>query len=135
MNFVAGILVRVFGGSAAQEALAYQCLLSILLRHGMNQYFGDRFPKLRLTALQFDCLVENFLPELGARFDAFSLSAEFYATQWFLTLFSYSLPFPHLLRIWDQFLCRGMKFIHRIGLALLWEAQPTLLGLGFDATV
>ena len=27
----------------------------------------------------------------------------------FLTLFAYSLPFPHLLRVWDNFLCRGIK--------------------------
>ena len=27
----------------------------------------------------------------------------------FLTLFAYSLPFPQLLRVWDHFLCRGMK--------------------------
>lgn len=131
MNFVAGVFMRVFG----TEALVYHCVISIHLRHGMNQYFGDRFPKLRLTALQFDCLVEAFFPELSATFDVFNLSAEFYATQWFLTLFAYSLPFPHVLRVWDQFLCRGMKFIHRVGLALLQEALPELLGLTFDSTV
>jgi len=101
----------------------------------MNQYFGENFPKLRLTALQFDCLVDAFLPYLSAAFDAFNLSAEFYATQWFLTLFAYSLPLPHVIRVWDQFLCRGMKFIHRVGLALLQEARPALLGLSFDETV
>lgn len=155
MNFIAGVFMRVFGvgevcaaplnevsGSdeaddtpVAGEALAYQCVVSILLRHGMNQFFGDRFPKLRLTALQFDCLVEAFLPDLSSAFDVFNLSADFYGTQWFLTLFSYTLPFPHVVRIWDQFLCRGMKFIHRVGLALLSEAQPALLGLGFDGVV
>jgi len=133
MNFIAGVLLRVFG--LACEVIAYQCMLSILLRHGMNQYFGDRFPKLRLSVLQFDILVDNNLPDLGTAFDTFNLSAEFYATQWFLTLFSYSLPFPHVLRLWDQFLCRGMKFMHRVGLALLQRARPEMLGLSFDGTV
>lgn len=136
MNFLAGIFVRVFGTAVeADEAAVYQCMLSVLLRHGMNQFFGERFPKLRLTVLQFDCLVEAFFPDLTDAFDAFNLSAEFYATQWFLTLFSYSLPFQYVLRIWDQFLCRGMKFIHRVGLALLKAARPMLLGQGFDETV
>jgi len=79
--------------------------------------------------------VEAFLPDLSAAFEVFNLSAEFYATQWFLTLFSYSMPFLHTVRIWDHFLCRGMKFIHRVGLALLSEARPTLLGQSFDCTV
>eukprot|EP00434_Breviolum_minutum_P020126 symbB.v1.2.017747.t1/scaffold1390.1/size121990/4 len=42
----------------AAEPIAYHCVLSMLLRHGMNQYFGAGFPKLRLSALQFDCLLE-----------------------------------------------------------------------------
>jgi len=118
--------------AAKSEALVYQCVVSILSRHGMNQYFGHRFPKLRLTALQFDCLVEAFLPDLGQAFDVFNISADFYATQWFLTLFSCSLPIAHVVRVWDHFLCRGMKFVHRVGLALLNEARPILLSLGFD---
>jgi len=118
--------------AATDEALVYQCVVSILSRHGMNQYFGHRFPKLRLTALQFDCLVGAFLPDLSQAFDVFNISADFYATQWFLTLFSCSLPIAHVVQIWDHFLCRGMKFVHRVGLALLNEARPTLLSLGFD---
>ncbi|CAJ1461126.1 unnamed protein product [Effrenium voratum] len=76
-----------------------------------------------------------YLPDLSALFNRFSISAEFYATQWFLTLFAYSLPFPHVLRVWDHFLCRGVKFIHRVGLALLKEARPSLLGQSFDTTI
>lgn len=141
MNFIAGVMLCVFRSCATSTALqaaepfAYHCVLSMLLRHGMNQYFGAGFPKLRLSALQFDCLLEAYLPDLSAFFNRFNISAEFYATQWFLTLFAYSLPFPHLLRVWDQFLCRGMKFIHRVGLALLKEARADLLGKGFDATI
>ncbi|CAE7511106.1 LIA1, partial [Symbiodinium necroappetens] len=78
MNFIAGVMLCVFrsGGNSdtasdssvtparavlnfqAAEPIAYHCVLSMLLRHGMNQYFGDGFPKLRLSALQFDCLLE-----------------------------------------------------------------------------
>mmetsp|Transcript_52218 Transcript_52218/g.124491 ORF Transcript_52218/g.124491 Transcript_52218/m.124491 type:complete len:640 (+) Transcript_52218:112-2031(+) len=133
MNFVVGTFLRVFGVDA--EALIYQCSLSILLRHGMNQFFGLNFPKLRLVALQFDCLVEAFLPDLGRAFEVYNIGAEYYATQWFLTLFSYSLPFPYVVRVWDQFLCRGFKFIHRVGLALLQQARKRLRDMPFDGMV
>ena len=42
-------------------------VLSMLLRHGMNQYFGAGFPKLRLSALQFDCLLEAWHMERNRR--------------------------------------------------------------------
>lgn len=138
MNFIAGVFLRVFledASGKACEALVYQCVLSILLRHGMNQFYGNGFPKLRLTMVLFDCLVESFFPDLGDHFNRFNLSAEFYATKWFLTLFSGSLPFPHVLRVWDNFLCRGIKFVHRVGLALLSEARSELLSSGFDGTL
>lgn len=141
MNFIAGVMLCVFRSSCswnalqAAEPIAYHCVLSMLLRHGMNQYFGAGFPKLRLSALQFDCLLEAYLPDLSVFFNRFNISAEFYATQWFLTLFAYSLPFPHLLRVWDNFLCRGIKFIHRVGLALLKEAKSDLLGQNFDGAI
>eukprot|EP00435_Cladocopium_sp_Y103_P035676 s3053_g9.t1 len=78
---------------------------------------------------------QAYLPDLSVFFNRFNISAEFYATQWFLTLFAYSLPFPQLLRVWDNFLCRGMKFIHRVGLALLKEAKSDLLGQNFDGAI
>lgn len=133
MNFIAGILLRVFGPS--EEALLFECMVSLLLRHGMNQFFGYRFPKLRITALQFDCLVHTFLPDLGFVFETYNVTADFYATQWFLTLFGRSLPYEHVVRVWDVFLCRGMKFLHRVGLALLKEARPRLLGMKFEEIV
>lgn len=133
MNFVAGVLVRVFGADG--EESAYECLFSILIRHGMSQYFGHGFPKLRLATLQFDCLVEAFLPEVSAVLEKYKLSAEFYATQWFLTLFSTISPFAHVLRIWDHFLCLGVKLLHRVGLALLSDVQTQLVCGSFEETV
>lgn len=139
MNFIAGVLLRAYTDAGLQEeeleSLVYQSVISILFRHGLNQYFGEYFPKLRLTTLQFDCLVEAYLPELHARFEMYNISAEYYATSWFMTLFSYTLPYEHVLRVWDHFLCRGTKFLHCVGLALLQEASFWLLDLPFDETI
>ena len=37
-------------------------------------------------------------------------------TQWFITIYSYSLPFDMVLRIWDVFMLEGMKVVFRVGL-------------------
>ncbi|XP_029940041.1 TBC1 domain family member 10A-like [Salarias fasciatus] len=42
-----------------------------------------------------------------------------YMTEWFMCAFSRSLPWASVLRIWDMFLCEGVKIIFRVGLVLL----------------
>ncbi len=32
-----------------------------------------------------------------------------YCSHWFITVFAYTLPFEHLLRVWDIFLFEGLK--------------------------
>jgi hypothetical protein len=58
-----------------------------------------------------------------------------YCTHWFNTIFAYSLPFEHLLRVWDVFLLEGMKTVFRVGLALLASGQDVLLGQPFEKLV
>jgi hypothetical protein len=58
-----------------------------------------------------------------------------YATQWFVTLFSYSLPFDVVLRIWDIAMLEGTKAIFRVALAMLTTQQEALLKLPFEELV
>lgn len=55
-----------------------------------------------------------------------------YATQWFITLFSYSLPFDVVLRIWDVAMLEGTKAIFRVALALLLTQADALTKLEFE---
>ena len=50
-----------------------------------------------------------------------------YATQWLLTIFAYSFPFPAVARIWDAFLFEGWKVVFRVALAALQGAEGSLL--------
>jgi hypothetical protein len=58
-----------------------------------------------------------------------------YATQWFITLFAYSLPFDVVLRIWDIAMLEGTKALFRVALALLLTQQESLLRLPFEELV
>lgn len=42
-----------------------------------------------------------------------------YMTEWFLCVFTRTLPWPTLLRIWDMFLCEGIKIIFKVALVVL----------------
>ena len=58
-----------------------------------------------------------------------------YASQWFITVFSYSFPFPLALRIWDVFLYEGVKIVFQVGLALLRFCHDDLVKLPFEKLV
>lgn len=44
------------------------------------------------------------MPKLGEHFAQEMINPSMYASQWFITVFSYSFPFHLALRIWDVFL-------------------------------
>eukprot|EP00897_Mesotaenium_endlicherianum_P003962 jgi/Mesen1/3594/ME000020S03126 len=137
MGFLAGLLLLYMG-----EEDAFWLLSGLPL---VQQYL-----------FQFDQLVHEVLPRLGAHFDREGITPSMYASQWFITVFSYSFPFPTALRIWDVFLyeadalsydaarvlyvcpahtCAGMKIVFRVGLALLKNCQEQLLELPFEGLV
>ncbi len=37
-----------------------------------------------------------------------------YMTEWFLCAFARTLPWPSVLRVWDMFMCEGVKVSARI---------------------
>eukprot|EP00948_MAST-09A_sp_MAST-9A-sp1_P001595 g1595.t1 len=60
-------------------------------------------PKLKLRVWQMDTLIRKRLPRLRSHFRQLNLAPDFFVSQWFLTLFSYNLPFLSLWRLYDVF--------------------------------
>ncbi|XP_043271355.1 TBC1 domain family member whacked-like [Venturia canescens] len=42
-----------------------------------------------------------------------------YMTEWFLCVYTRTLPWESILRVWDMFLCEGVKVIFKVALVLL----------------
>ncbi len=42
-----------------------------------------------------------------------------YCTEWFMSMFSRTLPWPTVLRIWDMFFFEGVKVLFKVALAVL----------------
>ena len=52
--------------------------------------------------------------------------------KWFLTLFLYTFPLGLCIRIWDNILADGTKFIFKVALAILKLTEKDLLKLDFN---
>lgn len=82
----------------------------------------------RLTIWTFDKLVEAVFPDLHVMISRdLQVSADFFASSWFITLFSSDLDLRSSIRVLDIFAAKGMKAIHRFGLACLSHQREAIL--------
>ncbi|KAG2449677.1 hypothetical protein HYH02_005206 [Chlamydomonas schloesseri] len=100
---------------------------------GLQRLYMPGMPGLQCSLYRFKHLLPEVAPRVAARMEREGVEPALYATHWFNTAFAYSLPFPHLLRVWDIFLAEGQKMVFRVGLALLQSAERRLAGLPFEA--
>jgi len=123
LNFIVATLIGVFPDD---EAAAFHCALALLLRHSLVDQYRPSFSKLGITIWQFDKIVEAFLPKVHDCLQVHGVNAEYYAIQWFLTLFASDLPQSTVRRIWDRFLVAGWQVVVQVALALLYAVQDDL---------
>ena len=53
------------------------------------------------------------VPRVGSHLKREGVLATMFCSHWFITLFAYTLPFDHLLRVWDVLFLEGPKIIFR----------------------
>lgn len=123
LNFIVATLIGVFPDD---EPAVFQCSLALLLRHSLVDLYRPKFPKLGVVIFQFDRIVEGFLPKVHTALVRHGVNSEYYAIQWFLTLFASDLPQAMVRRVWDRFLIAGWRVIVQVGLALLYTIQDIL---------
>jgi len=113
-------------------------MLEHLLRHPkffLNGLYSPGFPLLYQYFYQFEELMKKHTPKLFFHFQKENVTTQLYATQWFITIFAYNLPFEVVLRIWDIFLSEGPKIVFRLGLHVMLRFEQTMLKLDFPALV
>jgi len=131
MNYIAGYLYLCI----QDECDSYKAFHRI-----MNQYFNvlltDNFEFLKVVFYQLERLLSIFLPELSEHLKQEGVDANYYATSWFITLFSsvfqYTMDSYLLTVIWDIFICEGWKGFFKSVLWVLKFLSPKLLVLEFD---
>ncbi|KAF7665364.1 hypothetical protein LDENG_00145180 [Lucifuga dentata] len=77
-----------------------------------------------LEAIQLDgeilyALLRRVSPVAHRHLKKQKLDPILYMTEWLMCAFSRTLPWASVLRVWDMFLCEGVKILFRAGLVLL----------------
>eukprot|EP00271_Cylindrocystis_brebissonii_P002338 TRINITY_DN12888_c0_g1_i1.p1 TRINITY_DN12888_c0_g1~~TRINITY_DN12888_c0_g1_i1.p1 ORF type:complete len:737 (+),score=109.50 TRINITY_DN12888_c0_g1_i1:307-2517(+) len=133
MGFLAGLLLLYMGEEDAFWLLV--ALLKGAVHDPMEGLYLTGLPLVQQYLWQFSALVKEQMPRLGNHLEEEMVNPSMYASQWFITVFSYSFPFSTALRIWDVFLFEGMGFSFRVGLALLKSCHDDLVEQPFEVLV
>eukprot|EP00826_Nyctotherus_ovalis_P046368 TRINITY_DN5234_c0_g1_i2.p1 TRINITY_DN5234_c0_g1~~TRINITY_DN5234_c0_g1_i2.p1 ORF type:complete len:291 (+),score=72.90 TRINITY_DN5234_c0_g1_i2:547-1419(+) len=106
----------------------------MLGKYKLRELLKETMPKLKLSLYQLDKLIDIHIPRLSKTFRCGEISAELFAVQWFVTVFSYDIGWPELGVVWDLFLHRGWKFAFQLAIAILrevplsyYEVEPEVL--------
>lgn len=89
-------------------------------------------PGLQLRLFQFDRLLEDMLPLLHRHLTRQGIKASMYASQWFMTLFSYRFPLDFVYRVLDSVFAEGLEAVFRFALSLMKKSEDCLVDLNFE---
>ncbi|CAL5018859.1 unnamed protein product [Urochloa decumbens] len=130
MGFLAALLLLYMSEEDAFWLLV--ALLKGAVHAPMEGLYQAGLPLVQQYLSQFEKLVMEHMPKLGQHFVEEMINPSMYASQWFITVFSYSFPFHLTLRVWDAFLYEGIKVVFQVGLSLLRFCHDDLVKLPFE---
>ncbi|SPO28919.1 related to GYP5 - GTPase-activating protein for Ypt Proteins [Ustilago trichophora] len=122
MGPIAATLLCYFSPERAYAAM-------VLMHNHLNLHstFSPGFPGLVENLFVQDQLLRKYMPELATVFDDQMVVASSYATKWYITLFSNSIPFETQLRVWDAWLLDGQDVITLVAVAIIWAHRGVIL--------
>ncbi|NWQ69322.1 EVI5 protein, partial [Neopipo cinnamomea] len=125
--FIVGLLLMQM-----PEEEAFCVFVKLMQDYRLRELFKPSMAELGLCMYQFECMIQEHLPELHVHFQSQSFHTSMYASSWFLTIFLTTFPLPIATRIFDIFMSEGLEIVFRVGLALLQMNQAELLQLDME---
>lgn len=107
----------------------YELSSRLIDRLQLVRLWGYGFPGLPFFVFVFRHYLEFFLPisvirshlapALRKHFESVGFDLSIFVTRWFIPLFSNTMPFPLLFRLWDFLFVVGVSGLFRIAMSLL----------------
>ncbi|KAL7501393.1 hypothetical protein ACHAWT_010672 [Skeletonema menzelii] len=112
------------------EEVVFQVMDTFFTTYNLQHMYWPELRCLKTCCRVFEILIRQKLPVLADHFEHHDLNVGLFALGWFQTLFLYlpSMPSATVCHMWDIWLVeRSFKIFFRVGTAILFLSQPTLL--------
>ena len=135
MNFIVGFVYEIFG-----EEDAFYIFLSFFHSTQYSIIFDKNLNKLNEFFYVFHRIISLSEPELSSWFNINGVNINFFATPWFITLFTGSHQNLRddkenkniLIRILDNFITSGWKSMMVVGISLLHSFEHKLMNMKYE---
>ncbi|XP_028756771.1 TBC1 domain family member 2A-like isoform X3 [Neltuma alba] len=114
LNYVAALLLLVM----KTEEDAFWMLAVLLENVLVNDCYTNNLSGCHVEQRVFKDLLAKKCPRITAHLEALEFDVSLVATEWFLCLFSKSLPSETTLRVWDVMFYEGAKIMFNVALAI-----------------
>jgi len=113
---------------------AFSIMLKIFngKKYKMKEFYTKNMPGLRCSFYVFLRLFRSQMPKLHDHLLSENFIPSFYATKWFMTIYSNNMPIELTLRIWDMFFVEGKECLYRVALAFMKINEKQLLASDFE---
>lgn len=116
--------------SVVVEEVVFNVMDTFFTTYNLQHMYWPELRCLKTCCRVFEILIKQKLPVLADHFQHYDLNVGLFALGWFQTLFLYlpSMPSTTVCHMWDIWLVeRSFKIFFRVGTAILFLSQPTLL--------
>ncbi|XP_037536606.1 TBC1 domain family member 10A [Nematolebias whitei] len=113
-----GSLVETVQNVQPDDQDAFWGLVQICEKY-LPGYYSPGLEAIQLDGEILFALLRRVSPPAFRHLEKHKIDPILYMTEWFMCAFSRTLPWASVLRVWDMFLCDGVKIIFRVGLVLL----------------
>ena len=135
MNFIVSFLYEIYG-----EEEAFYIFLSFFINTQYSIIFDKDLIKLNEFFYVFNRIISLLEPELSSSFNINGVNVNFFATPWFITLFTGSHQNLRddkdnkniLIRIIDNFITSGWKSMMVVGCSLLHSFEHKLMSMKYE---
>ncbi|XP_061344136.1 uncharacterized protein LOC133290093 [Gastrolobium bilobum] len=123
LNYVAALLLLVM--KTEEEAF---WMLAVLLENVLvSDCYTNNLSGCHVEQRVFKDLIAKKCPRIATHLEALEFDVSLVTTEWFLCLFSKSLPSETTLRVWDVIFYEGAKVIFNVALAIFKMKEDQLL--------
>ncbi|KAL2246215.1 TBC1 domain family member 2B [Sesamum indicum] len=123
LNYVAALLLLVM--KTEEEAF---WMLAVLLENVLvNDCYTNNLSGCHVEQRVFKDLLTKKCPRIAAHLEALEFDVSLVCTEWFLCLFSKSLPSETTLRVWDVLFYEGAQVLFNVALAIFKMNERQLL--------
>ena len=122
------IFILVFN----DEYTSFQALFNFICTTNIIKYLIKDESYIKNNCHIFQILIKKYIPKIYEHLNNLDINNELYTISWFENLFTQTLNYKIILRIFDLYLIYGDELLFQIGLTIIKIQEEDLLNYTID---